>query len=113
MKLSGGKASYPGRKQVWRHYEGDRAVADTIALGHETGPAGARPLLDLVVRDGRLVGPLPSLDASRRWHAGQVEALPVALYGLDAPAVYPVRHSGALDALTAATAEGIASQTSG
>ena len=37
MKLSGGKASYPGRKQVWRHMPGGRAVRDTIALDARAG----------------------------------------------------------------------------
>lgn len=47
MKTSPGKVSLPGRKQVWRSPAGD-----VIAFEHEPGPAGARPLLATVWRDG-------------------------------------------------------------
>ena len=52
-KSSPGKASYPGRKQVWR-----ATGCDTLALDHEPVPPGARPLLATVWRDGRRVGSL-------------------------------------------------------
>jgi nicotinate phosphoribosyltransferase len=40
LKLSPGKQSLPGRKQVWR-----TPGRDTISLASEPGPAGGRPLL--------------------------------------------------------------------
>jgi nicotinate phosphoribosyltransferase len=43
LKLSAGKHTLPGRKQVWR-----TAHHDVVALEHEPGPAGGRPLLATV-----------------------------------------------------------------
>jgi nicotinate phosphoribosyltransferase len=47
LKLSPGKHTAPGRKQVWR-----ADGTDTIALAGEPGPTGARPLLEVVYDDG-------------------------------------------------------------
>jgi nicotinate phosphoribosyltransferase len=47
LKLSAGKQTLPGRKQVWRTPQGD-----VLALEHERGPAGGRPLLATVFDGG-------------------------------------------------------------
>jgi nicotinate phosphoribosyltransferase len=60
-KTSPGKATLPGRKQVWRSDDGD-----VLALAAEEGPVGARALLAPVWRDGHRIGPAPDLDAARR-----------------------------------------------
>lgn len=60
QKASPGKATYPGRKQVWRG-----EAEDTLALASEEGPLGARPLLAPVWRDGARVGREPALDEAR------------------------------------------------
>jgi nicotinate phosphoribosyltransferase len=103
MKLSGGKPSYPGRKQVWRHGHDGHAVRDTIGLHDEPVPAGAEPLLQLVMRGGHRLPARPSLAASRAHHAAQVAMLPEALRTLDPPVQYPVATSPALDALATRT----------
>jgi nicotinate phosphoribosyltransferase len=103
MKLGGGKASYPGRKQVWRHMSGSHAVRDTIALTTEDGPPGSRPLLLPAMRGGRRLGPAPSLEASRARHAQEIASLPEALRALDPPVQFPVGPSAALEDLTART----------
>jgi nicotinate phosphoribosyltransferase len=110
MKLSGGKASYPGRKQVWRHFVGGRAVSDTVALAPEPGPEGCRPLMRAVIQAGRLIEPLPSLEESRRVHAARLAELPDTLRALDAPDEFPVRTSDALEALTAQVKAGLEQQ---
>ncbi len=51
-----------------------------------------------VVRAGKLVGPLPRLDAIRERCREQVAALPDVLRGLDAEPVYPMAYSLALEA---------------
>jgi nicotinate phosphoribosyltransferase len=104
MKLSGGKTSFPGQKQCWRHREGGRAVRDTLALASEDGPAGAQPLLQPVMKDGRRLAPVPALADIRRFHAAAVVELPGGLRGLDAAEQYPVIPSAALDRLTQETA---------
>lgn len=66
QKTSVGKATYPGRKQVWRG-----EAVDALALAAEEGPPGARPLLAPVWRDGARVGPEPTLaEARQRCAAG-------------------------------------------
>jgi nicotinate phosphoribosyltransferase len=50
-KSSGGKATRPGVKQVWR-----LADHDLVGLGDETGPTGGRALLEPVMEGGQ---PLP------------------------------------------------------
>ncbi len=103
MKLSGGKPSFPGRKQVWRHGHDGHAVRDTIGLHDEPAPAGAEPLLQPVMRGGHRLPARPSLAASRVHHASQIATLPEALRSLDPPVQFPVAMSPALDALATRT----------
>ena len=67
MKLSPGKHSLPGRKQVWRTFERHKAVADVLGLAHEAGPLGGVPLLRNVMVDGRRLAPAPALPDVRDW----------------------------------------------
>ena len=100
MKLSVGKRTYPGRKQVWRVYERGQAAHDLIGRSDEAGPAGGAPLLQRVVRDGRRVGPSPPLVELRAGARSAVAQLPPAVLRLEDPGTYPVRISQALGALT-------------
>jgi nicotinate phosphoribosyltransferase len=88
MKLSEGKATAPGRKQVWR-----AADHDVISLLDETVP-GARPLLHPAERD-------PSIEHARARCRDAIDALPRPQRSLTPPSrPYEVRHSAGLDALT-------------
>jgi nicotinate phosphoribosyltransferase len=90
LKLSPGKHTLPGRKQVWRSADGD-----VVALDHEPPPTGARPLLGTVF-DGRPTGAVGSLaDARDRCAVG------LASWDDRAPVVRP---SAALAALTSEVA---------
>ena len=100
MKLSVGKRTYPGRKQVWRVYERGQAAHDLIGRSDEAGPAGGAPLLQRVVRDGRRVGPSPPLVELRAGARSAIAQLPPAVLRLEDPGTYPVRISQALGALT-------------
>jgi nicotinate phosphoribosyltransferase len=89
-KRSEGKATWPGRKQVFRRFDGDGAMAgDVIALANDAQPGA--PLLRPVMRAGRRVGAPVALDAVRAETLRQLAALPAALRTL-APArpPYPV-----------------------
>ena len=95
LKLSPGKASLPGRKQVWRaRGEGDEAH-DVLGLDGESGEG--RPLLREVMRDGRTIWP-DSLAAMRERARVERESLPVEVRDLDA-ARYDVRVGEELAAL--------------
>jgi nicotinate phosphoribosyltransferase len=100
-KRSEGKATWPGCKQVYRHYRGDGSLAfDVVALAAE--PQSGEQLLSLVMRDGeRIDDPEPLVDARRRT-AAQLAKLPASLRLLEpSPAPYRVHISGALHDLAA------------
>ncbi|HEY5770822.1 MAG TPA: nicotinate phosphoribosyltransferase [Terrimicrobium sp.] len=81
-KRSEGKASWPGRKQVFRRLDRfDRLASDTLTLSHENEEA--EPLLVPVMRDGkRLANPRP-LPALREFTASQLSRLPDRLRTLE------------------------------
>jgi nicotinate phosphoribosyltransferase len=103
MKLSGGKATAPGRKQVWRLLADGTAAGDVVGLADEPPPPGALPLLEPAMAGGRRVAPSPGLDAVRTRHRQGIAALPDCLKPLDAPCTYQVTRSAALETLTART----------
>jgi nicotinate phosphoribosyltransferase len=93
IKLSAGKRSWPGRKQVYRS-----ADHDVIALVDET-PLEGRPLLAQVMVGGERVGQPEPLDALQARRAAAVAALPHALRRLDQRATFPVHRSAAMEGL--------------
>jgi nicotinate phosphoribosyltransferase len=98
VKLSTGKRTFPGRKQVWRVTEGGIASHDVMGLEDETGQDG-RTLLSRVLRQGVRVSPaLPLVEIQDRCRA-RVAQLPASVRAIDTGAPYAVRVSGALDAL--------------
>jgi nicotinate phosphoribosyltransferase len=96
MKLSAGKETWPGRKQVWRVVEEGLASRDVVALDGESPPPNASPLLVPVMRGGRRTASLPALEQSRRLHADAMRTLPPVLLDLDRPVEYLVEPSAAL-----------------
>jgi nicotinate phosphoribosyltransferase len=99
MKHSRGKANDPGSHQVFR-VEGLR---DVIGMADEE--LEGRALLEPVLREGRRVGPAPSLAAVRASCLAQRALLPAAVRALRSPAVWPVSHSPRLEALSEALSE--------
>ncbi len=79
-KRSAGKATWPGRKQVFREYDsGGRIVRDTIGLASESLPG--TPLLTPVMRQGRRL-PQPSLEQARQFAGRELATLPEHCLGL-------------------------------
>lgn len=88
-KRSTGKATWPGRKQVYRRYTVEGSfLGDTVTL--ETDALTADPLIVPVMRGGRRL-PQPSLEESRKHCLRQLARLPKAF-------PYPVEISPALRA---------------
>ena len=102
LKLSTGKTSLPGRKQIYRSRDDEgRFLRDTIALDDEPPPDGAAPLLEEVVCGGQIVSPSPPLPDIRARLARELASLPAPHKALKSPARYKVRVSDRLEALRA------------
>jgi len=71
LKLSPGKRSLPGKKQVYRHED----MHDVLSLRSEPAPAGAVALLEPVMRAGRRLGGPFDLDAARARFESDLAAL--------------------------------------
>ncbi len=97
-KRSEGKATWPGRKQVFRAFDEHGTMkGDVVALASEPQPG--EPLLVPVMRGGRRLRPAEPLEASRRRAAGSLAALPAHLRALDVEPRYPVRITPRLEAI--------------
>jgi len=99
-KRSENKATWPGRKQVWRRYGADGRMAGDI-VAREGDRHDGEPLLELVMRGGQRIKPAPTLDAIRQRAKEQLERVPEALRAVVPAAIYPVEVAGELDALAA------------
>jgi nicotinate phosphoribosyltransferase len=100
-KRSEGKATWPGRKQVYRHYQKDGIMrSDVVAVENEV--RDGRALLQPVMREGRRTNPAPTLTAIREYAAGELAGLPPPLRELRHEPAYPVLISEPLRGLAAA-----------
>jgi nicotinate phosphoribosyltransferase len=99
LKLSAGKRTLPGSKQVWRLSQNGPALGDVLALASEPSPGG-RPLLSQVMRSGQRLQAPSTIEDVRRHAADAVGELPDGLRRLQNWDAYPVRPSEALQALT-------------
>ena len=97
IKLSEGKGTLPGKKQIYRQTD-DRGIrtGDIIALADET--IGGEPLLEPVIRDGARVRPRPTLTETRACCLEAVSRLPDRIKTV-AAGDYPVALSPGLRAL--------------
>ena len=99
-KRSEGKATWPGRKQVYRRYDVNGIMLDDVVTLEDDVREG-RPLLQTVMREGRRVSPPPSLPEIRDFAARQLAALPTPLRELRQDTPYPVLISKPLRDLAA------------
>jgi nicotinate phosphoribosyltransferase len=99
-KRSEGKATWPGRKQVYRIYD-ERGVMrrDIVTLAHESEEG--EPLLVPVMRGGRRLHPAESLEAIRERAARLLGSLPDHLRARDVAPRYPVHIAPPLQRLAA------------
>ncbi len=83
-KLSLGKRTLPGVKQVYRYRGLDGLLDhDLIALQGEVPPVGGRPLLKTIIADGRLAAVPPATQEIRDAVAERMALLPPALKDLE------------------------------
>jgi nicotinate phosphoribosyltransferase len=108
-KYSSHKETWPGRKQVWRRSGPDgRMAGDIIGVDDDIHPG--EQLLGLVMRDGRRIGPAPTLADIRNHAARELARLPDGLRSLRPDGAYPVQISDSLERLAAATDRRLARQ---
>ena len=94
-KRSEGKATWPGRKQVFRRYAAGVLAGDILACEDED--PGGEPLLQPVMRGGRRVGPDPALEEVRRRVRASCASLPPELRSLrPGGSPYPIKPSARL-----------------
>lgn len=98
-KRSEGKATWPGRKQVFRSYDDNgRFARDTLTLeGGDlyTGEALIQPIM----HNGQRLAPSPPLSETRRHASAQLAQLPEPLHSLTSAPGYTVTVSQALHEL--------------
>jgi len=99
-KRSAGKATWPGRKQVWRRFGADgRMAGDVLSLESDAQPG--EPLLRPAMRAGRRLSASPALAEIRAAAARNLARLPDPLRALQPGAAYPVKVADALVRLAA------------
>jgi nicotinate phosphoribosyltransferase len=97
IKLSTGKRTLPGLKQVWRLTNGGIATHDVLGLIGETQKG--RPLLRCVMRDGKRLGATRPIDEIAQRARRSREELPSQLRGIDRTESLEVKVTPALIAL--------------
>ncbi len=97
-KRSEGKATWPGRKQVYRYYAGDGRLDHDVITTLDDRLDG-EPLLYPVMKDGRRPAPSPGLADLRRHTATQLARLPESLRALGTAPMHAVQISSALQTL--------------
>jgi nicotinate phosphoribosyltransferase len=101
-KLSEGKQTWPGRKQVWRSFDAQgRMRGDVLSLEDDT--QDGETLVELVMRGGKRVAPASSLAQIRERAVRDLARLPEPLRRLESSVAYPVEISAKLKALAAQT----------
>lgn len=109
VKLSAGKVTLPGLKQVHR-IGSDTFERDVISLDHEKVP-GARPLLERAMTTGRRMHPAEPIAATRERCADALSRLPEGLRSLEDAERYPVSLSDELQALARTVESGLTARS--
>ncbi|MDJ0797729.1 MAG: nicotinate phosphoribosyltransferase [Calothrix sp. MO_167.B12] len=102
MKESEGKVTYPGRKQIFRSFEGGKIKSDRLGLITENS-LEEETLLQLVMKDGKPMQSPETLAAIRQRTTTSVASLPAATRQLNNPQLVTVNISPALQELTIQT----------
>jgi nicotinate phosphoribosyltransferase len=104
MKMSSGKFTYPGRKQIFRSFTGSKLQADKLGLSYENN-ADKKPLLQLVMKEGKQLQKPESLTTVRQRTEFSVASLSEEIRRLKNPISVKVEISQMLLNLTEETQE--------
>jgi nicotinate phosphoribosyltransferase len=77
IKISEGKKTYPGSKQIYRTFDKDgKFKEDFLLLKDEEPPENYYPLLIPIMKNGKLIYNLPTLDDIREYCQNNIKKLP-------------------------------------
>ena len=102
-KLSQGKRTFPGEKQVWRVCRAGEAVRDVIGLAGQPAPPGGEPLLSRVLRRGERTNAPRSVHDMREDGRSAVARLPAGVRRLHGADRFPVDRTVELSELARRT----------
>ncbi|MDI6776561.1 MAG: nicotinate phosphoribosyltransferase [Syntrophales bacterium] len=97
FKKSRGKATLPGRKEVFRQLENGKMTRDIVTI--EGDAVEGNPLLEKVMSKGRRISQSRDLKKIAAYLREQLKLLPPHLYALETTPLYPVEISPALSRL--------------
>lgn len=103
MKQSSNKATYPGRKQIYRQIVDGKFIQDRLALASELPLENEQPLLQLVMEQGKLMQSPESLAEIQNSTAASVNSLSNSTRQISNPTEFSVEISEPLKQLTLAT----------
>jgi nicotinate phosphoribosyltransferase len=103
MKETINKATYPGRKQIYRQIVEGKLIQDRLALASEAPLDNEQPLLQLVMKQGQRVQPPEPLTEISQRTAASVATLSTSIGQLNDPTPLAVQISDHLLQLTQAT----------
>jgi nicotinate phosphoribosyltransferase len=90
MKLSTGKVNLPGEKQVFRKTDAQGRFSEDVIGTRDETIEDTRPLLEPVMKDGKLLGSHPSLDEIRDRFRKNFESLDDSYKVLEGTPSYPL-----------------------
>ncbi|AFZ37533.1 nicotinate phosphoribosyltransferase [Stanieria cyanosphaera PCC 7437] len=99
MKQSSSKATYPGRKQIFRQIIDGEIAQDRLGLATEAPKSGEKSLLQLIMKDGVRLQPPETLTAIRQRTANTVASLAKPTRQISNPQSIAVTISDALKSL--------------
>ena len=105
-KRSEGKATWPGRKQVYRAYDTNGVMTGDV-LTLETDPQPGEALIRPMMRNGKRVQAPETIEDIRPRAAEQLQRLPRHLRALEDAPLYPVTVAPALRELAVAVDRGV------
>jgi nicotinate phosphoribosyltransferase len=85
MKQSSSKLTYPGRKQIFRTLLGNKIECDRLGLATEEAKDNERPLLQLVMKNGKTIQEEENLTTIRQRTANSLASLPNSVSQIDRP----------------------------
>jgi nicotinate phosphoribosyltransferase len=100
MKQSRNKATYPGRKQIYRQFDSGNLIKDRLVLASELPQENEQPLLQIVMKQGQRLQPPETLAEIQQRTAASVESLSSITRQLNNPIPLVVEISDALQQLT-------------